>query len=229
MINYRLLFCISIVISMSIYADSMLNSYYQDNVAQSSVITLDKNYAVNKTFMNINQVASSLDGLGFNAVVKDQQTNSPVMINIKSNTNVRDFINSSAKAFGYAWIQDGNSIIFTATNPIKPKLTASETKSTTVAVLSPANKSVAVAVTDNWTYTPSDKYVSVTFARWAKQAGYQLVWQADNDFEIQSSGSLSGGFKHSVNEVLKSFAKSDHPLKAEWYKNNVVVISNFGN
>ncbi|MDD3266888.1 MAG: TcpQ domain-containing protein [Burkholderiales bacterium] len=85
-----------------------------------------------------------------------------------------------------------------------------------------------IEYTQDWTYSIKDKYVSMTFAKWAKSAGYQLIWQASSDFEIQSSGVISSAtFKNAVNDVLRSFKYTDSPLKAEWYQNNVVVITDF--
>lgn len=221
MINKKLLSFL-IIISMYAYSDSLLENYYQEpqNI-QSSSSLLDRNYTVNKVFNNINQVSDNLNNLGIVSTVKDKQYRSPVMVEIKSNTNIKDFINLAANKFGYTWSQQGGTIIFSATNPIVTTQVASQTSQIT--------KISGVSVNEVWSYSASDKYISVTFARWAKQAGYQLVWKAENDFEVQSSGSLNVGFKSAVNEVLKSFKNSENPLKAEWYKNNVVVISNFGN
>lgn len=80
----------------------------------------------------------------------------------------------------------------------------------------------------NWSYSSEDKYVSVIFMKWAHQAKYQLVWQASTDFEIQSTGIIKDAtFQEAVNDVLKSLRDSEHPLKSEWYKNNVVVITEY--
>lgn len=80
----------------------------------------------------------------------------------------------------------------------------------------------------DWEYSIKDKYVSTMFSKWAKLADYQLIWQATGDFEIQSSGQIKDStFKGAVNDILRSFKYTDHPLKAEWYKNNVLVISDF--
>lgn len=80
----------------------------------------------------------------------------------------------------------------------------------------------------NWIYSVKDKYVSTMFAQWAKAAGYQLIWQATGDFEIQSSGVIkNSSFRSAVDDVLRSFKYTDSPLKAEWYQNNVVVITDF--
>lgn len=65
-----------------------------------------------------------------------------------------------------------------------------------------------------WSLQPSDKYVSLALLRWAQQAGWQMVWEAERDFVIESSLHLSGDFLNAVGAVMLSLADTDYPLQA---------------
>jgi hypothetical protein len=66
-----------------------------------------------------------------------------------------------------------------------------------------------------WSLGPQDKKLSLALMRWAQQAGWQIVWEADRDFTIESSLHLSGDFIKSVGAVMQSLATSDYPLQAK--------------
>lgn len=188
---------------------------------------------INRQFTSINAVVVKLQSLGFDAYVSKSNASELSNQVIAVDGTIKDFINQSAKKFNYGVDITQNKITFTALSPAKPVESAitadllDTTKSATTII--PMSKAMPTIVKNNWSYSSNDKYISVTFARWAKQANYQLIWKAENDFEVQSSGNLTGGFKTAINDVLASFKHSEQPLMAEWYKNNVVVITNLGN
>jgi hypothetical protein len=66
-----------------------------------------------------------------------------------------------------------------------------------------------------WSLGPSDKRLSVALSRWAQQAGWQLVWEADRDFVIESNLHLSDDFLKSIGAVMQSLANTDYPLQAK--------------
>jgi hypothetical protein len=66
-----------------------------------------------------------------------------------------------------------------------------------------------------WSLDPQDKKLSIALARWAQQAGWQIVWEAERDFVIESSLHLSGDFLMSVGAVMRSLADTDYPLQAK--------------
>ena len=66
-----------------------------------------------------------------------------------------------------------------------------------------------------WSLGPSDKKLSVALTRWAQQAGWQMVWEAERDFVIESSLHLSGDFLRSMDAVMQSLADTDYPLQAK--------------
>lgn len=80
---------------------------------------------------------------------------------------------------------------------------------------------------EKWTILLSDRVISNTLERWAEASGYQLVWQSKSDFQISSDAEITGDLRYAFNQVLMSFAKTNSPLKATWYKNHVIVVSQF--
>ena len=66
-----------------------------------------------------------------------------------------------------------------------------------------------------WSLQPEDKRLSLALSRWAQQAGWQIVWEAERDFLIESSLHLSGDFLRSIDAVMQSLASTDYPLQAK--------------
>lgn len=66
-----------------------------------------------------------------------------------------------------------------------------------------------------WSLDPQDKKLSMALTRWAQLAGWQIVWEAERDFVIESSLHLSGDFLMSVGAVMRSLADTDYPLQAK--------------
>ncbi len=66
-----------------------------------------------------------------------------------------------------------------------------------------------------WSLGPPDKKLSVALTRWAQKAGWQMVWDAERDFVIESSLHLSGDFLRSMDAVMQSLADTDYPLQAK--------------
>jgi hypothetical protein len=224
------------LIACAVWADQY--EFEQIPVAQQQAATgISAPITVNRQFQSINAVVVKLQSLGFFSSVSAVNENEITNQTINVDATVKDFIYAAAAKFGYSAVINQNQVTFKGLYLPKPKPTPSPKPvvvsppvAPTVAVgsnLAPAKP--AIVVTNNWAYSPNDKYISATLNRWAKQANYQLVWQTSNDFGVQSSGSLGGSFKSAVNVVLKSFRYSEHPLKAQWYQNNVVVITDFNN
>lgn len=74
-----------------------------------------------------------------------------------------------------------------------------------------------------WSLQPEDKRLSLALLRWAQQAGWQLVWEAERDFLIDSSLHLSGDFLKSVGTVMQSLASTDYPLQAKANRNTLTL------
>lgn len=224
--------CISTILAVMASSEVLADQYsFEPSSTNNAVATttsgINAPIMINRQFTSMQAVLGKLQGLGINATIATANEKEIVNQTINMDATVKDFIYAAGQKFGYSVTSiSNNAVVFTGLSPAKPKPTP-----TPLVVAQPqtTTSTTSVQVVNNWTYSPSDKYLSITLGKWAKQAGYQLIWQADNDYEVQSSGTLSVGFKSAVNEVLKSFKHADNPLKAEWYKNNVVVISNIGN
>lgn len=66
-----------------------------------------------------------------------------------------------------------------------------------------------------WSIEQSEKRLSSALARWAQLAGWQLVWEAERDFVIESNLHLEGEFLKAVGTVMQSLASTDYPLQAK--------------
>lgn len=77
-----------------------------------------------------------------------------------------------------------------------------------------------------WTILTSDVRLEKTLERWAQQAGYTLIWDADRHVLITAEDSFTGTFEEALNRVLSSPAirDSDYPLEAVIYSNNPPVL-----
>ena len=93
-------------------------------------------------------------------------------------------------------------------------------------VTTPAVATVPVQAANNWSVLVSDVRLETTLERWAKQAGYTLIWDADRHVLITAEDTFSGKFEDALNRVLTSPAirDSDYPLEAVFYANNPPVL-----
>lgn len=87
------------------------------------------------------------------------------------------------------------------------------------AVASPAN-------IKTWRILSEDIRLSSTLDRWTKEAGYNLVWDAQKQVLLSAKDSFSGTLEEALQRVLSSPAirKSDYPLEACFYPNQPPVI-----
>ena len=73
---------------------------------------------------------------------------------------------------------------------------------------------VKSGVAQLWAISLQDKTLYRVMRRWAAQAQYQLVWQVDRDFPIESEVVFEGSFRHAVGQVMSGVAVTDFPLQA---------------
>lgn len=77
-----------------------------------------------------------------------------------------------------------------------------------------------------WEMKTSDKTVKKTFQRWAKDAGWQLIWNANVDYPISAGMSIEGDFDYAVNEVCRASQYTNNKIIGEFHpKNKVIVIT----
>ena len=61
---------------------------------------------------------------------------------------------------------------------------------------------------------------------WAAQAGYTLIWSAQNDYEMQSSARFTGVFIEAVKNLFAALASNGLALRVTIYQgNNVMEVS----
>ena len=73
---------------------------------------------------------------------------------------------------------------------------------------------VEEGVPQQWSVLMKDKTLYRVISRWAAQAQYQLIWQVDRDYPIESGVVFEGGFRGAVTEVMSTVALTDYPLQA---------------
>lgn len=65
--------------------------------------------------------------------------------------------------------------------------------------------------------------LSRQLAQWCNLAGYQMVWNADDDYDITSHSAFGGDFKSALSELFNSLMDAGHPLRATIYERNRIV------
>ena len=74
-----------------------------------------------------------------------------------------------------------------------------------------------------WSIELADKRLSPALQRWAGQAGWHLVWEADRDFLIDAALHVEGDFLFAIDTTMRSLADTDYPLQAIANKNTRVL------
>lgn len=100
----------------------------------------------------------------------------------------------------------------------------------TAAVVAVATPVVPVVVTATtvrtWRVQSEDIRLSTTLERWSKEAGYNLIWDAQKQVLLSAKDSFDGTLEEALKRVLSSPAirKSEYPLEACFYPNQPPVI-----
>ncbi len=74
-----------------------------------------------------------------------------------------------------------------------------------------------------WEISPSDRTLNTTLARWSASAGWQLVWDMEVDYPIETRAVLQGTFQEAVATVAQSLAAASVPVQATFYDGNRVL------
>jgi len=77
--------------------------------------------------------------------------------------------------------------------------------------------------TRTWDISPGDGTLNTTLARWSASAGWQLVWELEVDYPIQTRAVLEGTFEEAVAAVAESLANASVPIQATFYAGNKVL------
>lgn len=73
-----------------------------------------------------------------------------------------------------------------------------------------------------WSVTIADRSVRSLLERWAKAAGYQVLWEIPVDLELNANATMTGSFEDALSALLASLKNSEYPIEAIIYDNNVV-------
>lgn len=74
-----------------------------------------------------------------------------------------------------------------------------------------------------WEIAPGDKTLNATFTRWSASAGWQLIWDLDVDYPIETRAVLQGTFEEAVAAVAESLSRASVPIQATFYAGNRVL------
>lgn len=111
-----------------------------------------------------------------------------------------------------------------AAAPETPPADAPKIEATPVPATSPAVTIVAEPMLPEWLLTPGSLHVQLE--GWAGRAGYQLVWNADTDLDMQSRASFRGNFVGAITQLFEGLHAAGFPLRATLYPaNNVLEVS----
>lgn len=58
---------------------------------------------------------------------------------------------------------------------------------------------------------------------WAERAGYQLVWQAENDYLVEFHASFRGTFVGALQQLFSALHKQGVPLRVTLYEENTII------
>ena len=111
-----------------------------------------------------------------------------------------------------------------AAAPETPPVDTPKIEAKPVPVASPAVTIVTEPMLPEWLLTPGSLHVQLE--QWAGRAGYQLVWNADTDLDMQSRASFRGNFVAAITQLFEGLHAAGFPLRATLYPaNNVLEVS----
>lgn len=85
----------------------------------------------------------------------------------------------------------------------------------------PANPFVDAAA--EWDVRTNET-LSQLLHRWADDAGFTVVYQADTDFVLQADVIIRGTFAEAAGQVIESFANANPAITADYYLGNKVIV-----
>jgi len=74
-----------------------------------------------------------------------------------------------------------------------------------------------------WRLELSDGTVKAALTRWARQSGWQIVWDVPVDFKIDAEAEVSGTLQDALAAVVKALQNSDTPIQVVLYNGNKVL------
>lgn len=125
----------------------------------------------------------------------------------------------------FVWHFDGAVLYVASSKPGAPKM-----RIRTAAATAPAPAAGAATPpgatpkpTPSWIVKLEDGTLSKTFARWAAEAGWQLLWELPVDYRIDANTRVEGEFEQAVTAVADSLAGAETPMQIVLYRGNHVI------
>lgn len=110
----------------------------------------------------------------------------------------------------------------------QPKLDAIKSKGSS-AGKAEATAVVAPVVPEKiWMVLAGDKTVRGALARWSKEAGWMLSWEAPFDYPVVIETRFTGSFEDVLTKVVESLDGSDKPVQLVLYENKVARVVPYG-
>lgn len=104
-----------------------------------------------------------------------------------------------------------------------PEASAAATVSSTDAVGDPLPAPAPPEPVKQWHLSVSDHTVKTALTRWAKEDGWQLVWDVPLDFGVDADATVTGTFEQALQAVVEALKKSETPIQAILYRGNKVL------
>lgn len=82
---------------------------------------------------------------------------------------------------------------------------------------------ITPAPAQSWIVSPADATLRRVLAKWATQAGWQLVWEATVDVPVTVTASFDGDFRTAVKGLFSSLSASEVNLTGLMYSGNRVL------
>ena len=95
-----------------------------------------------------------------------------------------------------------------------PRREAAPSTGTQVETPGPASHNLNQEPVRIWSVELADSTVRLCLKRWAHEAQWQLVWDADRDFVIEAEVRWQGTFEQALTALLESLRNSEYPLQA---------------
>ncbi|AOJ06545.1 toxin co-regulated pilus biosynthesis Q family protein [Burkholderia mayonis] len=124
---------------------------------------------------------------------------------------------ASAERFDHAPLTAQRVDVFRAQPPSAPAVSAPAAEAL------PAAPAAPPAPLPVWDVRASDGTIRGVLSRWARTAGWQLVWDAPVDFSIDAQATLRGSFEDALQALVASLGRTSTPIQAILYQGNHVL------
>jgi hypothetical protein len=74
-----------------------------------------------------------------------------------------------------------------------------------------------------WEMRVSDGSVRTALQRWAREAGWQFIWDVPTDFTVDADATIHGTFEEALREVAEALRNSQVPIQVVMYSGNRVL------